>query len=452
MEKKRLSLGTKLGFGVCDLGGNLFFTLIGFYALKYITDVTLLVPALAGTALLVGKIWDAVIDPFIGFLSDRTKSKLGRRRPWMLGGTVSLVFLMVLMFTNPHIQGQGWLFAWIVCVYCLMVTAYSVINIPYGALTPELSPDYDEQTTLNAYRMSFAVVGTFCGAGLALMIVGMFTNVDTGWMVMGAVMGGIVSATALITIVTVKEPARAPAEAAEQKGFLKTYAAALKNKPFMIALITYALHMCGTSVIMAALAYYFDYIYSGAGNMQIALGCLLVPALACIPLWTVISKRIGKRLAYNLGMALFAVAVILFFILGDGRGPIVIYVCMFFGGIGFSTNYVMPFAIIPDTVELDYAENGVRREGAFYGLWNLIQQIGQAFGNALTGWTLALFGYVANVDQTATAKLGIRLLVGPIAGVFILAGVIALSFYPITRAYYDEKILPRVAAWDRKQG
>jgi glycoside/pentoside/hexuronide:cation symporter, GPH family len=452
MEKKRLSLGTKLGFGVCDLGGNLFFTLIGFYALKYITDVTLLAPALAGTALLVGKIWDAVIDPFIGFLSDRTKSKLGRRRPWMLGGTVSLIFLMILMFTNPHIQSQGWLFMWIVCIYCLMVTAYSVINIPYGALTPELSPDYDEQTTLNAFRMSFAVIGTFCGAGLALMIVGMFTNVDMGWMVMGGVMGAIVSVTALITIITVKEPARAPAEAADQKGFLKTYAAALKNKPFMIALITYALHMCGTSMIMAALAYYFDYIYAGAGNMQIALVCLLVPALACIPLWTVVSKKIGKRLAYNLGMALFAAAVITFFILGNGRGPIVIYVCMLFGGIGFSTNYVMPFAIIPDTVELDYAQTGVRREGAFYGLWNLIQQIGQAFGNAMVGWTLALFGYVANVDQTASAKLGIRLLVGPLAGIFIIAGVVALSFYPITRKYYDEKILPKVAAWDKKQG
>ena len=109
MKANRLSLRTKLGFGVCDVGGNLFVTIMGFYALNFITDVALLSATLAGTALLVGKIWDAIIDPAIGFLSDRTKSRLGRRRPWMLGGAISVVFFMILMYTNPHIQSQGWL-------------------------------------------------------------------------------------------------------------------------------------------------------------------------------------------------------------------------------------------------------------------------------------------------------------------------------------------------------
>ena len=120
----------------------------------------LLSATLAGTALLVGKIWDAIIDPAIGFLSDRTKSRMGRRRPWMLGGAISVVFFMILMYTNPHIQSQGGLFVWVIVVYCLLVTSYSVINIPYGALTPELTWGYDEQTSLNAWRMSFAVIGT----------------------------------------------------------------------------------------------------------------------------------------------------------------------------------------------------------------------------------------------------------------------------------------------------
>jgi glycoside/pentoside/hexuronide:cation symporter, GPH family len=450
VESKPLSLGTKLGFGICDLGGNLFFTIMGFYILNFVTDVTLLGAGLAGTALLVGKIWDAGIDPVIGFLSDRTKSRLGRRRPWMLTGAIALFFLMILMYTNPHIRSQAWLFVWVIVVYCLLVTSYSIISIPYGSLTPELTPDYDERTSLNAFRMSFAVVGTFVGAGLVLPVVGAFANVDIGWMVMGGVMGAVVCVTAMTTIVTVKEPPRAQEEARDQQGFFKTYGAALKNRPFILALAAYALHITGTSVIMATLLFYFKYIYGGAGSFQLAMICLLVPALLCIPLWTLVSKRIGKKWSYNLGMGLFAVAVIVFFFVSEGRGPMVIYVVMAIAGIGLSTNYVMPYAIIPDTVELDYAENGVRREGAFYGLWNFVLQIGQAFANALAGWMLAGFGYVANVDQTALAKLGIRLLVGPIAAFFVVVGVVILSFYPITRSYYQEKILPRVAQRDAR--
>jgi len=452
MKEKGLSLGTKLGFGVCDLGGNLFFTIMGFYLLNFVTDVTLLGAGLAGTALLIGKIWDAAIDPAIGFFSDRTASRLGRRRPWMLGGAVLLVFALILQFTNPHIQSQFWLFAWLIGVYCLLVTAYSVINIPYGALTPELTRDYDGRTVLNAYRMSFAVVGTFVGAGLVLPIVGAFSDKNTGYTVMAAVMGAIISGTAMITIFTVKEPKRAAAEASEQQGFFKTYAAALKNKPFVLALVTYALHITGISVVQGALIYYFKYIYHNADAFLLGMICLLVPSLIFIPVWTAISKRIGKKWSYNIGMGMVAVALMIVFFFAADRGPTFMYIVMGIAGIGHSTNYVMPYAIIPDTAELDYALNGVRREGAFYGLWNFMLQIGQAFANALNGWILAAFGYIANVEQTAHAQFGIRLLVGPAAALFIIVGVATLSFYPITRKYYDTVIMPKVAEWDRKKG
>ena len=329
-------------------------------------------------------------------------------------------------------------------MYCLLVTSYSVINIPYGALTPELTWGYDEQTSLNAWRMSFAVIGTFVGVG-GLFIVDQFANKDTGSMVMGAALGLVISITALITFFSIKEPPRAVEEATEQAGFLKTYWAALKNRPFVLALVTYALHMAGTNVVQAALIYYFKYIFEGTGSVQLALMPFLLMSLAFIPVWTAVSKRIGKKYAYNLGMGLFAVVVMLVFFFAADRGPVFLYVLMALAGVGFSTNYVMPYAIIPDTVEFDFAQTGVRREGAYYGLWNLLNQIGVAFALALNGWVLGLFGYVPNVTQTALSKLGIRLLVGPLAAVFVVAGVIVLSFYPITRKFYEEHIQPKVA-------
>ncbi|HSV94062.1 MAG TPA: MFS transporter, partial [Desulfobacterales bacterium] len=210
-ETKRLSLGTKLGFGVCDVGGNLFVTVLGFYLLNFITDNLLLGASLAGTALLAGKIWDGVIDPAIGTLTDRTRSRLGRRRPWMLAGAIAILVMMTLMFTNPHITRQGLLFVWVLVVYMLMVTAYSIINIPYGALTPELTKDYDERTTLNAFRMSFAVVGTFIGSQAVGPVRALFANKDLGWTAVGAVMSVVVSITALITFFTVREPRAAAA-------------------------------------------------------------------------------------------------------------------------------------------------------------------------------------------------------------------------------------------------
>ena len=128
------------------------------------------------------------------------------------------------------------------------------------------------------------------------------------------------------------------------------------------------------------------------------------------------------------------------------------YVLMGIAGIGYSTNYVMPYAIIPDTVELEYAQSGVRREGAFYGLWNLVNQFGVGLALGISGWVLGGLGYVPNVEQTPLAKMGIRLLLGPIAAVFVVVGVLLVSFYPITRKYYDERILPKLAERDRAGG
>ena len=451
MKVDKLSLKTKLGFGVCDIGGNLFVTIMGFYVFDFIKDVALLGAALAGTVLFAGKIWDAVIDPAIGFFSDRTKSRHGRRRPWMLGGAIAVVFFMILMYTNPHIESQFWLAVWVIIVYCLLVTAYSVINIPYGALTPELTRNYDEQTSLNAYRMSFAVVGTFIGVG-GLFIVDMFANKDLGPMVMGGAMGLVICATALITYFTIKEPERAVAEASEQQGFLKTYAAAFRNRPFVLVLIAYGMHMAATAMLQSILRDYFQYIFGDEQSSKYALMPFLVMALVFIPIWTAISKRIGKKWAYNIGMSIFGSVLLLVFFFASTRGAMFMYVLMGIAGIGYSTNYVMPYAIIPDTVELEYAQSGVRREGAFYGLWNLVNQFGVGLALGISGWVLGGLGYVPNVEQTPLAKMGIRLLLGPIAAVFVVVGVVLVSFYPITRKYYDERILPKLAERDRAGG
>ena len=206
MSEKKLPIKTKMGFGICDLGGNLFFTAMGFWSLNYLTDVVGLTAAAAGLAVMIGKLWDAVTDPMVGFLSDRTRSKLGRRKPYMLWGSIPLMLTMWLFFSKPLVSGAMPQFVWVTIALCLLNTAYTLVNIPYNSLTPELTDDFNERTSLNGFRFGFAVFGTMLGAGAVLPIVGLFPNKAAGFSGMGLVLGIVMAVTALITVFSVKEP------------------------------------------------------------------------------------------------------------------------------------------------------------------------------------------------------------------------------------------------------
>ncbi|MFO7729919.1 MAG: MFS transporter [Spirochaetia bacterium] len=450
---KQLSTRKKIGYGIGDLGGNLFFTIMGFYLLFYFTDVAGIAAGLAGTAIMIGKIWDAVTDPTVGYLSDRSRNRWGRRRPFMFVGAILLFFGMGILFIPFGVTSQIALFILATLTYCLVNTAYTLVNIPYGALTPELTDDYYERTVLNGFRMSFAVVGTFVGVSIVLPLVDFFGGSRIAWTGMGFVTGGIMAATMLTVVFSVRENPKPRLHS--QENIFKSYFQVLSMKTFLTALIPWSLHMAGVNVLQTSLLYYFRYIYGNAAAFQIALPILLGAAVLAIPVWVRISKHIGKKHSYNIGMLIFAAGVLLFFFIGHRTGIQVSYVIMFFGGLGFATHYVMPWAIVPDVVEYDYAERGVRREGVFYGMWTFSSKIGQAIGIGLSGWMLSVFGYqesVAGVQaatQSETAMLGIRLLTGPIPAAFFIAGVIILSFFPITNKKYQE-IMKRVEQMERK--
>ncbi|MEX2442726.1 MAG: MFS transporter [Alkalispirochaeta sp.] len=434
---EQLSRKIKAGYGVGDLGGNLFFTMGGFYFLFYLTDVVGLAAGLAGTALMIGKIWDAVTDPVVGFLSDGTTSRFGRRRPWLFAGAWIVFGGMVMMFYPP----LGAPFVWVLVATLILNTGYTLINVPYGALTPDLTEDFHERTVLQGWRMSFAVVGTFIGAGVVLPLVALFGGGTGGWTAMGIVVGAIIAISPLIVVLTVREKQHVPS--GPPRNILKSYGEVLTQKPFLLALIPWSLHITGVNIIQGGMLYYFRFVYQDEAAFQIALPILLGSAILWIPIWVRISRSIGKRASYNIGMSIFAASVLVFFLIGHLSGPVIAYIIMAIAGVGFATQYVMPFSIVPDVVEYDYAENGTRREGVYYGLWTFMSKIGQAFGIALSGFVLQAFGYretVAGVivEQSEAAIIGIRLLVGPVPAFFFIMGVVVLRFYPITNDYYQQ--------------
>jgi len=409
--------------------------------------------ALAGIALMVGRLWDAFYDPIIGYISDRTKTRMGRRRPFMLGGAIPLFITMIIMFTNPSlIIGSGIsqtvLFVYTMVVYIILCTAWSTVNIPYSSLGPELTTDYNERTSLNGYRFGFAAVGTLLGAGLALPIVAMAPDKNMGFVLMGTVFGVALLVSTLVTVFSVRESAAV--RPAMSMGFVKTYTEVFKNKPYDFILMVYILHIVGITIASGIVIYYFKYVLGAEDMTTYAMLIFIGVAMLFIPVSVIMSKKTGKKLVYGTGFVIMAVGLMVLFFLGHTQGITFNLIMMAFLGIGMGLLYAMPYAIVADAIEYDYLRTGERREGAFFGIFTWGLKMGQAAASLLMGMTLEAMGYVANaIPQAASAQLGIRLFLGPIpAAVFLLAAVV-IYFYPITEKRYKE-ILAQIAVMEAK--
>ncbi len=436
-ENEKLPVKVKLGFGVGDLGGNLYFTVMAFWLLNYLTDTVGIAAGMAGIVIMIGKIWDAVTDPMMGYISDRTRSRWGRRRPYLLFGSFPWFAAMIVLFTNPNLESQRSLFVWGVLAYCLLSTAFTVVNIPYSSLTPELTKDYHERSSLNGYRATFMVIGTLIGAGAALPLVNALPNKSIGFTVMGVVFGALMMGSALVTFSTVREPVLKP-ESAPKMGFFKSYLYVFKTKPFVIILLTYMFNLVAVTIVSGTMIYYFTYIHGNEALTTLGLLILLVTAMLLIPVSVWVSKKIGKKTTYAVGMLIIAASCLIIFVLGHQLDLVFVMVMMFVAGIGLSTTYPMPWSMIPDTVEYGYLQSGERREGGYYGIWTFVAKAGQGLAAAVGGLILQVTGYVPDVAQTGLAKLGIRLLIGPFTAVFFVAAAILLVFYPLNEQRYKE--------------
>jgi GPH family glycoside/pentoside/hexuronide:cation symporter len=411
-------------------------------------------PWLAGLALSVGRVLDAISDPIVGSLSDRTRSRFGRRRPYMFVGALLVFATMSLFFVNPHLGSQTALFIWAALGYTILAAvAFTMVNIPYSALTPEIARDYDERTSLNSYRFTFAILGTLLGAGLALPLVSSISGAHVennrwvgdpsgGYAVMGLVFGAVVTITTLITVFTVRETSRAIER--PKDGFLnmaKGYLSAFRNRAFILILIPWTLNITGITVLSTVLQYYFTNVRNESDpfTVTIALLILLVVAMAFIPIWTLISKRIGKKWSYMIGMFELAAAILAIFLVGPSVPLAALYALIGLCGMGFSTGYALPWSILPDAVDSDYAVSGENREGVFYGIWTFCSKLGQAFSALIIGGLLSMTHYDGSIAVQGTeTQLVIRLLFGPIAAAFYVAAALVLYFYPITHAKHVE--------------
>lgn len=451
-EPEKLSFSTKLAYGAGDAGPAITANVLAFFLLFFFTNVAGLNAGLAGSILMIGKVWDAVNDPVVGVLSDRTRSRWGRRYPWMIFGAIPFGIFFVLQWLVPTDSTWG-LFWYYVIVSLLFNMAYTAVNLPYTALTPELTQDYNERTSLNSFRFAFSIGSSILSLILAQVIFSLFGGNPVQQYLLLGVISAIVAILTLYWCVwgtwkrTLSSPAAHLAEDSESLPFLTQLRIVFSNRPFLFVIGIYLCSWLGVQVT-AAIIPYFVVNWMGQPPTVFTQVALAVQGTALIMLfvWDKVSRSVGKKAVYFMGMVLWIGAQAgLFFLRPEQVG--LMYVLAVLAGFGVSTAYLIPWSMMPDVIELDELQTGQRREGIFYGFMVLFQKIGLAVGLFLVGQALEIAGFQETVAgqpppvQPDSALLAIRVAIGPLPTLFLIAGLGLAYFYPITREVHAEILL-----------
>jgi GPH family glycoside/pentoside/hexuronide:cation symporter len=436
----RIGIGMKFGYGVGDFAFNLAYQTTALFLLYFFTDVFAIGAAAAGTIFLVSKLWDAVSDPMMGYISDHTNSRWGKKRPYILFGAVPLGLALYLLFASPDIP-VDMRFIYGLITFILFCTVITVLNVPYAALTASLTIDIKERANITGYRMTFGLIGTLVAAGATKLIVGAFPNEVTGFRMMSIFYALVIAAVMFTTFASVRERV---VHVEEKQPFLKNLGVIFVNRPFLILAAATIMFMIAINMLAAVVNYYFKYNLNAEKMIPIAFLALFVTAVVFIPLFVYISNKKSKKYAFNLGMGFLALTLIALFFFGERDMSITIAIFIA-AGVGMTTVFLSPWAMIPDTVEYSEWKTGLRREGILYGCFFFCFKLGSALAGFLAGLGLDIFGYVANVEQSESSLLGIRLMISLVPLIFIIAGMVLLSAYPIDEAYH-RKIVSEIEA------
>ena len=455
----KLNLKTKLAYGAGDLGPAITSGIGVFFLLYFFTNVAGIPAGLSGSILLIGKIWDAVNDPIVGVLSDRTQSRWGRRLPWLLYGAIPFGILYFFQWIVPQFSAdptaQMWgLFWYYVAIGILFNVFYTVVNLPYTALTPELTQDYNERTTLNTFRFAFSIGGSILSLILAQVIFSKVTDPKQQYLVLGAVCA-VISVLPLYWCVwgtrdrvVAFEKQRAEAELPDVSipigDQLKIV---FKNKPFLYVIGIYLCSWLALQVIASIIPYYvINWMRLKSEDVPSTILAIQGTALVMLFVWNALSERVGKKAVYFMGMSLWLIALTGLFFLQPGQLKLMYFLSVM-AGLGVSTAYLIPWSMMPDVIELDELRTGQRREGIFYGFMVFLQKFGLALGLFLVGMALEWSGFKETVagqgipEQPASALLAIRLAIGPLPILCLIGGLVLAYFYPITREVHAEILL-----------
>ena len=419
------------------------------YIPKFYTDVVGADITLVGFVLLAIRLFDAVSDPVIGTLSDRTHTRWGRRRPWIGFGVFPLVAAIAFLFMPPALSPDAAVVWFGVGVFAVFL-AWTAITVPYESLGPEISFDYDERTAILSLRDGALILGTVVAAAspaIVEAVLGLGEGPDAErakFRTVALVYAPLIIAACLVCAAVVRERARNE-DSAPTTNPLKDLRRLAGNRPFMILLASYTIAAIGSNLPATLIPYYVEYVI-GDPDVEAFLLLYFITGIALLPAWVWAARRIGKKWAWIIAAALNSATFAGVFFLG--RGDVTEYaVLVVLSGLGFGATLALPSAMQADVIDYEELRTGTRREGEIIGVWAVSKKLAAAFGVFVAFPILGYFGYQPNVEQTETVELALRTMYALVPSVFNLLGLAIAFAYPIDRAEH----VAILAAVDRRR-
>jgi GPH family glycoside/pentoside/hexuronide:cation symporter len=459
MQNSQLHLKEKIAYGFGDAASSIFWKLFSVYLLFFYTDIFGISAATVGTMFLITRIWDAAFDPFVGVLGDRTESRWGKFRPYLLWVAVPFGIIGVLTFTTPALSISGKIiYAYV--TYSLMMMIYSMINVPYAALMGVMTSDGKERTTLATFRFIFAFGGSLVVLAAALPLATIFSKLGKngddpalGWQLTVAVFAVIAIALFWLTFLWTRERIKPVVEKTSLKHDL---ADLLQNYPWFILLGAGIATIFFNTIRDGATIYYFKYYIQTQSDLKIPFsqtkmplsslylvlgqGANILGVVAAKPL----SDRIGKKNTFFLAMLSATLFSFGFYWL-DRDHIALVFIFQFLVSVSAGVVFPLIWSMYADTADYSEWKTGRRATGLVFSASSMSQKFGWTLGGALAGWLLGYYGFHANVEQTATTQSGIRMMLSVYPALGALVSAAFMFIYPL-RETFMAKIEGELAA------
>lgn len=427
----KLSIKEKIGYGVGDTASHFVWDMVGFWILIFYTDTFGISAAAAGTIMLIARFWDMVSDPIMGIIADRTNTRWGKFRPYILWMTLPYSILAILTFTTPDFEATGKII-WAGTTYFLLMTVFTAINLPYSSLSAVITSDSYERAGLNSYRFVFAFAGQLIVSGTALTLAKYFGNGndEKGYQITLVLFSVISFILFMVTFSTTKERVQPPKE--QQKDLKKDLKNLFKNKPWVILFFVGIISFVMFAIQNLTIAYYFKYYIGKEESVQLFNVIGTIALIVAIPFSKILSKRFSKKNVFIASSLISGFFFILLYLPGE-KNIISIYILNILAKMAYAPAVPLLWTMLADTADYSEWKSGRRATGLVFSAATFAQKAGWGIGGALAGWLLVLFNFVPNVAQTPSTITGIKLMISVIPGILYMTCAIFLFFYTIDK-------------------
>ena len=416
----RLATGAIVDYSLPTFGMGFTFVLVNIYLLKYATDVLLIAPATMGLLFGASRLWDALADPVVGFLTDRTRSRFGRRRPWILAAALPLGVTFAMLFAPPvSLSGSG-LLLWTGCALFVFYTAIAMLETAHAALGAELTDAYHERTRVFGIRRIVFGLGTLCAVA-SLAAFGR-TNDVRGVGAMVGFAGGVVAAASILWgVVRTRERPEFRDRGSDSP--LRAFRDVWRNRHARVLLLVFVIQQLGVTTLMTIMPFLSEYVLLTPEWTFAYIGTLFVSAIVGVPIWIRIKPRGGKKGGLILAMATIGLGIAALWFAGEGDVAIVFAVGAVGGLASAGTDVLFP-SIQADVIDWDELQTGERKEGAYFAAWAFASKGAGALSSTLVGFALTAIGFVPNAAQTPEVREGILLLAALAPAVLYALGIL----------------------------